>query len=210
MNVPSLPGLPTPLVRRITRVRARYTTDIQADEALDDIFVLWRAFESTFDGYGTETDQAERAFSATVSHAMRSGPLSVVAPDMLRWCGLLRLLHRLGVPTLGAWFNRPDLTAASAADLLQKLAAVTTAAEAPERWKDRDSITAAWAMYSLRCAVFHASLETHDATAERLAPAFRDALIEIGILRGALLAGITVAESQEYFDAVLKQFVADD
>lgn len=198
------------MVRRITRVRARYTADIQADEALDDIFVLWRAFESTFDGYGTETDQAERAFVATVSHALRSGPLSVVAPQMLRWCELLRLLHRLGVPTLGAWFKRPDMTPASAAGLLQQLAALTAAAEAPERWKESDSIKAAWAMYSLRCAVFHASLETHDATAERLAPAFRDALIEIGILRGAMLAGITVDESRAYFDGVLHEFLLDD
>lgn len=198
-----------PLVRRITRVRARYSPDMRADEALDDIFVLWRAFESTFDGYGFETEQAERTILATVNHALASGPLTEVAPELLKWASLLRLLSRVGLPTLASWFNRPELTSASAQDLLHKIAALGKSAEAPEQWSESDSRNAAWAMYSLRCAVFHASLETHDATAERLAPAFRAALIEMGVLRGALLARVTVLESRAYFDRALAELMAD-
>jgi hypothetical protein len=205
-----MPGLSAPLLRRISRVRARYSTDMQADEALDDIFVLWRALESTFDGQGTETAQAERAIVTSLTHALRFGPLRVVAPQTLAWCELLRLLHRLSIPTLAAWFNRPDLTSTSADDMLRRLAAVTRAAEAPERWHESDSRHAAWAMYSLRCAVFHASLDTHDATAERLAPAFRAALIELGMLRGAVLADVSVQESTAFFDSALIEFLADE
>ena len=35
------------LKRRVTRVRERMTPEDPADAVLDDIYVLWRAFEST-------------------------------------------------------------------------------------------------------------------------------------------------------------------
>lgn len=188
------PVVPPSLVRRVVRVRERFSLQPDhLDEVFDDFFVLWRAFESTVEGTDRRAYRAEDAVVETLGWAQhrardRGSDLGTVAPRMLAWCHDLRLFHRVHDGQLARWFGEEELASMQAHDIRARLTRLSTAARAPERWHDRDSRDAGWTMYRLRCAVFHANVETSDSVALRLAPLACAAFIELGALRAAFLA----------------------
>ena len=170
------------------------------DEVFDDFFVLWRAFESTVDGPDRKAARAEDAVVETIAYARRRAKargreLQDVAPRLLAWCRELRLFQRLHDGQLAQWLGEEELTAVQSQEIRARLARLAEAAQAPDRWNDRNSRDAGWMLYRIRCAVFHASVETSDSVAVRIAPLTCAALIELGALRAAFLADGEVAEA---------------
>ena len=164
------------------------------DEVFDDFFVLWRAFESTVDGPDRKAARAEDAVVETIGYARRRAQargrdLQDVTPRLLAWSRELRLFHRLHDGQLAQWLGEEELTAVQGQEIRTRLARLSEAAQVASRWNDRDSRDAGWMLYRIRCAVFHASVETSDNVAVRIAPLTCAALIELGALRAAFLAG---------------------
>ena len=170
------------------------------DEVFDDFFVLWRAFESTIDGTDRRAARAEDAVVETVAYARRSAQargkhFGAVAPRIIALCRELRLFQRAHDGQLALWFSEEEITTVQGQEIRTRLARLTSAAQTPDRWHDRDSRDAGWTLYRLRCAVFHASVETSDSLALRIAPLVCAALIELGALRAAFLSRGELSEA---------------
>jgi hypothetical protein len=201
MTSAARPLVPPSLVRRVLRVRERFDMHPDhLDELFDDFVVLWRAFESTVEGADHKARRAEDAVVETVGYARgraqaRGADLAAVAPRLLAWCRELRLFQRLHDGQLAQWLGEEELTAVQGHEIRTRLARLSSAVQVPERWTDRDSRDAGWTLYRLRCAVFHASVETSDSVALRIAPLTCAALIELGVLRAAFISRGEVAEA---------------
>lgn len=193
--------VPTSLVRRVTRVRERFRIVPEyLDEVFDDFFVLWRAFESTVPGAERKAARAEDAVVETLAYAKRKAEgigkdFGWAAPRLVAWAEHLRLFQRLSHDRLADWFSDEDLTAVQAQGILKRLARLSEAARAPGKWRDQDSHDAGWTLYRIRSAVFHASVDTSDDVAMRLAPLTCAALIELTALRVAFLAQSSLADA---------------
>jgi hypothetical protein len=193
--------VPPSLVRRVMRVRERFRLVPEyLDEVFDDFFVLWRAFESTVPGAERKAARAEDAVVETLAYARRKAEgigkdFGVAAPRLVAWAAHLRLFQRLSHDRLADWFSDEELTAVQAQEILKRLARLSEAARAPERWRDQNSHEAGWTLYRIRSAVFHASVDTSDDVAIRLAPLTCAALIELNALRVAFLAQSSLADA---------------
>jgi hypothetical protein len=176
------------------RVRERFRLQPEyLDEVFDDFFVLWRAFESTVPGAERKAARAEDAVVETLAYARRKAEgvgrdFVWAAPRIIDWASHLRLFQRVPHDRLADWFSDEELTSVQAQEILKRLARLAEAAQAPVRWRDSDSRDAGWTLYRIRSAVFHASVDTSDDVATRLAPLTCAALIELAALRLAFLA----------------------
>ena len=201
MTTAARPLVPPSLVRRVLRVRERFSMDPEhLDEVFDDFFVLWRAFETTIEPTRRGAASAEDAVVETLGWARSRAPakgkdIAAVAPRLLAWGRELRLFQRVAIPQLSLWFSEEELTTVEAQDILRRLARLSAAVQAPEKWRDADSRDLGWTLYRVRCAVFHASVETSDTVAHRLGPLTCAALIELAVLRAAWLARSEPAEA---------------
>ena len=184
------------LVRRVNRVQARAAADNTVDEILDDIFVLWRAYEATFEPGGKHRERAENAaLSAIAYEGVRQ------LPQLLEWGRSLKRLEFANAALLTDWFSDTPLNSVQAEHVRARVNRVAVAAGAPDRWHEQDSRRLATVLYDIRCAVFHASLETNAATAYEILAPLRRGMVDLIMARAALIDGITIAATRAHFDA---------
>jgi hypothetical protein len=191
--------VPTVLVRRVNRVRARMSPgDEAADEILDDLFVLWRAFEWAYaqaDGGG----QAQRAQTAIVGVIEYAGMAALPATQAL--IRAFKYFQRASEEELAEWFRRADAPEAYSTEaVLHRLTVLRDAVSPTLRWSERDSRVLGDLLYRMRCAVIHPRLDTNNVLLPRVLPALRECIIELVIARAAEMTSMPPAEARRVFD----------
>jgi hypothetical protein len=208
MNLPNAAGpisrtdpIPYSVIRRVNRVRQRIDTkDEEVEEVLDDIFVLWRAFEATW-GVGTsEIQRAEEAVTETISR-LGIGTFEAI-PELVT---AMRAFLAASQDDCAEWFPSAHASPKEITDRVRRGVRRLQSALAPaERWNPGDSRRLAYLMYKMRCAVVHASLDTTNHLAKPILPAVREALIELTIARTAASYGLSLSQAKYRFDSLLQ------
>jgi hypothetical protein len=179
-------------------VRERISPELEEpDEILDDVFVLWRAFEATWNRVSGESDrgQAERAVTATI------GVIDIRnLPGLQRLIGAMRPFQFASPGECAEWFPHDRLTPAEIKSRVTTQVRRLQAALQAMRWHDSDSRSLALLVYKIRCAVVHPSLDTTNDLARSVLPALREALIELTIARTACSYGLSLSAARRHFD----------
>ena len=185
-------------IRRVNRVRARMERSDPTEAVLDDVFVLWRAFESTYPWPRSRTlaENARIAISTAIDH---------VGFDRLaqtrRLVDRLKYFDDVSDPQLAEWLHN-DVSDArdDPAVTRRRINTLVAAIQPPERWNQSLSRSLADVLYRLRCAVIHPRIGTDSGIAERVFPALREAMIELNIARAAQVATVDIDAAQAGFD----------
>jgi hypothetical protein len=188
-------AIPHVLIRRVTRVLARANADDPAEAILDDVFVLWRAFEATWEPSQTELNAAKQAVTETIAfHGLAA------LTSLRNWLRQLIHLETAHDKDLRQWLGGKDEpTRYQIERIRERLEAVLTVADRPELWQRSHSGQVGLLLYDMRCAVIHPRLDTQHALAQRILPSLREALVELVVARAAARARMSVPESKRLF-----------
>jgi hypothetical protein len=99
---------------------------------------------------------------------------------------------------LATWFGRESGLPTD--DLKNKVVGVAErlrrAAKPPVHWSKRDSGDLGWLIYQFRSVIIHPRMQTYQPLASRVLPALRDALLELGIARAAILGETSLEKAR--------------
>ncbi len=186
------------LRRRVNRVRDRIAEDDPGDAIMDDVFVVWRAFESTFE-LGTGLGNRQATIAAVKQVVSRFGLDELPA----LWSYIESLRHFEGAPhnELAQWFEGDGRGDPVSLDGIQDDCHVLQRTLEPSvRWTGSHGYKLASIIYHNRCAVVHPNLQTTNRLVMEVLPTLRQALIELTIARWAFIADATLAEAQHSFE----------
>jgi len=168
------------------------------DAILDDVIVLWRAFEATFDRSRSDeqNEMAAVALGETIRyHGIQKLPATRALIDRLKH------LENASIGQVAEWFGSDaDDKAALKGRITSHVAELRQAILPPPRWNDRDSRKLSDLLYRCRCAIIHSGLETNNSLVDIVLPSLRLAMIEIVIGRAAQLESISLDEATKVFD----------
>jgi hypothetical protein len=173
--------------RRLDRVRERRTGEDDPEEALDDFFVLWRAFESTFDNDSRASiaELARRAMAQAIE--FRGAPRCPRLFDCAR--KLVHEVSRSREDYLRQWFrDHPNEQHENVRDLRRKCEKLDASLRRSSNWRADDSAKLADVLYCMRNAVFHGRLGTSLDTEPRMFAQIRDGMMELVEVRIQWLA----------------------
>jgi hypothetical protein len=192
--------IPRSIVRRVNRVRQRTDpANEDPEEILDDIFVLWRAFEATWSGKSSERNQAEEA----VVEAIRGFGISAV-PRVKTFVESLRAFMTASPEEIVEWFGAGSMGPLSRkTQILSEIRSLRDATKEPTRWTAEDSKRLGGLLYRLRCAVVHPSLNTDNRLTVPILPRLRAALIELIVTRSARQASLALDAAWQQFDSTV-------
>jgi hypothetical protein len=165
--------------RRMERVRDALIERTDPDEILDDFFVLWRAYETTFETADGRTllNRAQKA-TATALAEHRIQELRAIFRFTQRF------YEQFGDSRdqyLAQWFPKyAEDKAVPAKMIAGSLKGLKRALDRPASWRETHSNDLATILYYLRSAIFHGSLATTRLVREPEAFAgIREAMIEL-------------------------------
>jgi hypothetical protein len=172
---------------------------------LDDIFVLWRAFESSI--RDDSTDNHSRRSRQAVAETLRSVATREFH-TLQRLIDSLTLLADGTDADLRAWFPDDRRSVLAVRNDIESRVDLIGQAFSQARWRPGAAQSLAALVYELRCAIFHASLETTHRITQKLTPALRDFMTEFLIVHAARLSGLSPHQAREKFDADLAKLQA--
>jgi hypothetical protein len=180
--------------RRLQRVQERMGGPAdEPDHILDDFFVLWRAFEVTFDLTLSKQSElmqrvriekigelAKNTVADTVDHKGGINPLLRVRDFA---SGFTREVRKTSDGYILEWFRGdPEGSEEQVKRLRQNCQCVQAGLDAPWKWdaaRKSNSYALAKILYSLRNAVFHGRFRTSVDNAPRHLNGLRQAMIEL-------------------------------
>ncbi|MGI9075919.1 MAG: hypothetical protein ACR2G6_01145 [Gemmatimonadaceae bacterium] len=141
------------------RVAERRGEHDEPDEILDDFFVLWRAYETTFEGSGgTLLKRAQEATVMTINRSIRD------FPAVLRFAGNFekQFGDRINPQYIESWFPsyEEEKKIHPATMIAGSLKHLRPALRQPSLWIESHSKDFATLIYYLRNAIFHGSFGT--------------------------------------------------
>lgn len=196
IHVGQHPTIEPSLIRRVTRVVERVGGDVDTpDMVLDDIFVLWRAFESTFDDSTvTDSDKTAVALGEVIAfHGL------TILKNLRRLLLSFRYFEYGTNSELREWFGTDKSSSVDIHGYVEDAIALVEAENVPSRWHIADSRKLARILYRCRCAIFHPRLETNNRIGTMILPALREGLIELIVARAAQQAKLPLGEAARLF-----------
>ncbi len=193
------PQVSVVILRRVGRVLAREGPKDIPEEILDDIFVLWRAFESSWPAAWTESGRKKVALA--IENVLRVFALSDL-PHLKRFISSLRAIERsFHREDFEAWFNLSSLSdierlKSSVVELVEQVAIGRSL-------QSRHFALLGSLFYGARNAIFHPSLETDVADKSRLLSPLRSALCELTLAFAATQVGISLSGVQEQLTVLM-------
>jgi hypothetical protein len=146
--------------RRIERVSDRMALDDTPDDVLDDFFVLWRAFESTF-------DRPRHAKDLLLNRAIRATEDTLVSArvsDLQTTVEFARNFYDRFADTdieyIQTWFPQNPGDRSNPAHHIRSNLHELKPALSGRRWRESDSRALAVILYYMRNAIFHGSFAT--------------------------------------------------
>jgi hypothetical protein len=170
-----------------------------SEAILDDLFVLWRALESTFDRQSLGGGQRDRALNVVVETIAYHGMAKL--PRITRLVRELKVFETASPAQIAEWFATEDPADTTLKSrIISQITVLRQAIAPPVRWSKHDSKKLGDLLYRTRCAVIHPSLDTNNSLVVEVLPALREALIELIIARVAQEGGLTLAEAGAAFN----------
>jgi len=168
------------------------------DAILDDVIVLWRAFEATFDR--SKTDEQNEMAAGAVGDTIRYHGIQKL-PATRTFIDKLKHLENASIGQVAEWFGSDaDDKAVLKGRITSRVTELRQAMLPPARWNDRDSGKLSDLLYRCRCAIIHSSLETNNSLVDVILPSLRLAMIEMVIGRAAQLENLSLEEATMVFD----------
>ena len=156
------------------------------EAVLDDVFVLWRAFESTAEPAAdlSLNQHTRRAVTAAINH------VSVQRLNGVReFAKNLKYVARATLDEVFQLFGDQGADKIELKERLSRTGQRLHDSVVPDvRWTDRESRDLAGIMYACRCSIIHSSLDTDSRLADVILRPLRSATIELVIAHWAFLA----------------------
>lgn len=193
-----MPPLSKVLLRRLGRVAARSDDSDPADLIMDDVFVVWRAFEGSW---------PHRGASSGSNHAVQAVELVVQEwgfselPRTKKFIEALKCIGSFSQKDFADWF---DIDQSQINGLIDDVDQMREHVRRPTDWTKIDTANLGDVLHKLRCAIFHPSVDTDMAGKTRLLPALRAALQEITLAHGAARVGLSPGEARAAFSVAVR------
>lgn len=196
---PQMANISPVLMRRVNRVRERMDRIDPAEAVLDDVYVLWRAFEGTLES-GVARDRHQLTQLA-VSDVIEYFGIAAL-PQTAAFIESLRAFETASLSEFDQWFMQDQTeTSSQRQQILSSIDRLGDAVTPPVRWSKRESASLGDILYRMRCAVIHPRLDTDNSIVVRVLPALRSSMIELMIARAAEQASIPFAQARAEFDS---------
>lgn len=184
------------LVRRLQRVMISIEKGDPMDAILDDIFVVWRAFESSLPDTWPKglAQRARRAVEEAVGHwtiARLPASKALIAST--------RYVERFSEADFKAWF---DIDSSGIAEWCDSMTRLRQRAPKHLTWRPEDSRDFSDLLYRMRCTIIHSSLDTETAARFSILPAARDAMIEVTVAFAAVSCGLDLETAKRSVEGV--------
>ncbi|WP_373057998.1 hypothetical protein [Gemmatimonas sp.] len=188
-----MPPLSRVLLRRLGRVAARSDESDPPDLIMDDVFVVWRAFEGSWPQQAPGSGSQRTAQAVDI--VLQEWGFSEL-PYTKTFIEALKCIGSFSQKDFANWFH---LDQSEINAMIDDVDQMRERVRRPSDWTKIDTANLGDVLHKLRCSIFHPSLDTETAGKSRLLPALRASLQELTLAHGAARAGLAPEQARAAF-----------